>query len=132
VSRLLWTFAWAGVAVWSLFAFGAYGLVDLLGGLVARSADALASNPETVEWLFGLFNALKNLGLTAIVVVWGLVSLCLLAVPWFFDRLADRAAAPQPPRDPRLIDLAPDQYSRFDPPPNPPRHGPVPRIEPRR
>ena len=51
MSRLLWTFAWAGVAVWSLFALGAYGLVDLIGGLMARSADALASNPETVAWL---------------------------------------------------------------------------------
>jgi len=128
VSRLLWTFAWAGVAVWSLFAFGAYGLLDLLGGLMARSADAFARDPATVEWLFGLFNGLKNLGLTAILVIWGLVSLCLLAVPWFFDRLAGGAAAPRPSRDPHVIDLAPDQYRRFDAP----RQSPVPPIESRR
>jgi hypothetical protein len=132
VSRLLWVSAWIGVALWSLFAFSAYGLLDLFGGLIARNADAFAGDPATVEWLFWIFNGLKNLGLTAILVVWGLVSLCFLAVPWFLDRVAGRAAPPQPPRDPHVIDLAPDQYRRFDRPPGPPRQGPVPRIEPRR
>jgi hypothetical protein len=133
VTRLLWFFAWAGVAVWSLFSFSAYGLVDLLGGLIARNADALARDPGTVEWLFWFLNGLKNLGLTAILIVWGLVSLAILAVPWFFDRLLGRAAAPQPPRDPHVIDLTPDQYRRFETPPaGPPRPGPLPRIEPRR
>jgi len=122
VSRLLWIFAWVGVAVWSLFAFGAYGLLDLLSGFIARSADAFASDPETVDRLFGLFTGLKNLGLTAILVLWGFVSLCLLAVPWFFDRLT--GAASQPPRDPHLIELAPDQYRRFETSPSPPRQAP--------
>ncbi len=131
MSRLIWVFAWLGVAIWSLFAFSAYGLLDLFGGLIARSADAFTRDPETEEWLFWLFNGLKNLGLTAILVIWGLVSLCLLAVPWFFDRLAGHASPPQPPRDPHVIDLTPDQYRRFETPPGSPRQGPVPRIEPR-
>lgn len=134
MSRLLWVFAWIAVAVWSLFAFSAYGLVDLFGGFVARNADAFGGDPELVEWLFWLFNGLKNLGLTAILFVWGLVSLSLLAVPWFFDRIVGRPAPPPSARrDTGVIDLAPDQYRRFDPPPgSPPRQGPAPRIEPRR
>ena len=132
--RLLWFFAWAMVAVWSLFALGAYGLVDLFGGFAARNADALTRDPETVEWLFWTLNGLKNLGLTAILIVWGFVSLSILAVPWFLDRLVGGPVAPrpqQPPRGPRVIDLTPDQY-RTETPSGPPRPGPVPRIEPRR
>ena len=59
MSRLLWVFAWIAVAVWSLFAFSAYGLVDLFGGFVARNADAFGGDPELVEWLFWLFNGEK-------------------------------------------------------------------------
>ena len=132
MSRLFWGLAWPGVALWSLFGFSVYGLLGFFGGFIARRADAFTRDPETVEWLFWLFNGLKNLGLTAILVIWGLVSLCLLAVPWFFDRLASHAAPPQPPRDSRVIDLTPDQYRRFETPPGSPRQGPVPRIEPRR
>jgi|SRR3954463_12586060 hypothetical protein len=116
-----------------LFAFNAYGLFDLFGGFITRNADALVGDPETVEWLFWFFNGLKNLGLTAILIVWGLVSLCVLAVPWFFDRVVGPATPLQPPRDPSVIDLATDQYRRFEaPPPAPPRPGSVPHIKPRR
>ena len=113
VSRLLWVFAWIGVALWSLFAFSAYGLLDLFGGLIARNADAFAGNPATVEWLFWIFNGLKNLGLTAILVVWGLVSLCFLAVPWFLDRV----------RRPRGPAAAAARSARHRP-----RAGPVPPL----
>ena len=109
MTRLLWVLAWIAVAIWSLVAFSAYGLLDLFGGLLARNADSLASDAGTVEWLFWVANGLKNLGLTAILVVWALVSLAILAVPWTLSRLAGRAAAP-PPRDPRFVDLTPDQY----------------------
>src|SRR3954453_17313623 len=77
-----------------------------------------------------VFNGLKNLGLTAILIVWGLVSLCVLAVPWFFDRVVGPATPLQPPRDPSVIDLATDQYRRFEaPPPAPPRRGSVPHNQ---
>jgi hypothetical protein len=108
VTRVVWVLAWVAVAIWSLVAFSAYGLLDLLGGLLARNADTLASDPPTVEWLFWVVSGLKNLGLTAILVVWGFVSLVILAVPWGLSRLAGRAAPP--PRDPRFVELSPDQY----------------------
>jgi len=88
--RALWVLAWIGVAVWSLFAWGAYGLFDFFGGLAVRNADAVTSHPETVEWLSWAFAMLKGLGLSAIVFVWGLVSLLILAVPAVFGLFLGR------------------------------------------
>jgi hypothetical protein len=79
--RLLWVLAWVAVAVWSLFAWGAYGLLDFFGGVAARNADIVTGHPETVEWLSWALAVLRSLGLGAIVFVWGLVSLLILAVP---------------------------------------------------
>jgi hypothetical protein len=90
--RLLWILAWFGVVVWSLFAWGAYGLIDLFGNVAARNADIVTDHPETVEWLSWTLTILQGLGLAAIVVVWGLVSLLILAVPAvlsFFLRRAE-------------------------------------------
>ncbi|MFL5188223.1 MAG: hypothetical protein ACJ8CF_03320 [Microvirga sp.] len=81
MKRLLWILAWIAVAVWSLFAWGAYGLLDFFGGFAARNADIVTGHPETVEWLSWALMTLRSLGLGAIVVVWGLVSLVILAVP---------------------------------------------------
>jgi hypothetical protein len=79
--RLLWVFAWIAVAFWSLFAWGAYGLLDFFGGVAARNADIVTGHPESVEWLSWALMTLRGLGLGAIVFVWGLVSLLILAVP---------------------------------------------------
>ncbi len=79
--RVLWIVAWFAVAIWSLFAWGAYGLLDFFGGVAARNADIVTGHPETVEWLSWALMALRGLGLGAIVVVWALVSLLILAVP---------------------------------------------------
>ena len=49
--RLLWIIAWFAVVIWSLFAWGAYGLLDFFGGVAARNADIVTGHPETVEWL---------------------------------------------------------------------------------
>jgi len=81
MKRLLWILAWAAVAIWSLFAWGAYGLLDFFGGVAARNADIVTGHPETVEWLSWALMTLRGLGLGAIVIVWGLVSLLILAVP---------------------------------------------------
>ena len=81
MKRLLWAFAWIAVALWSLFAWGAYGLLDFFGGVAARNADIVTGHPESVEWLSWALMTLRGLGLGAIVFVWGLVSLLILAVP---------------------------------------------------
>jgi hypothetical protein len=81
MKRLLWVLAWIAVALWSLFAWGAYGLLDFFGGVAARNADIVTGHPESVEWLSWALMTLRGLGLGAIVFVWGLVSLLILAVP---------------------------------------------------
>jgi hypothetical protein len=135
VTRLLWAFAWVGVAIWSLFCWAAYGMVDLFGGLAARNADAITSHPETVEWLFWTFDVLRRLGLTTIVGIWGLVSLAMLAVPWLLARVGRRSVeptrAPHVQSSPRsgVLDLAPDQYSVGSTHADPAPHTPTQRLE---
>ena len=79
--RMLWVLAWICVALWSLFAWGAYGLFDLFGGVAVRNADIVTGHPETVEWLSWALGVLRSLGLAAIVVVWAAISLLILGVP---------------------------------------------------
>jgi hypothetical protein len=93
--RLLWVMAWIAVAVWSLFAWGAYGLLDFFGGVAARNADIVTGHPESVEWLSWIFTVLRSLGLGAVVFVWGLVSLLILAVPAVLSLFLGRSH-PQP------------------------------------
>ena len=100
--RLLWVLAWIGVALWSLFAWGAYGLLDVFGDVAVRNADIVSDHPETVEWLSWGFSVLRNLGRGAIVFVWGAVSLLILAIPAVIGlilptRPADRDIAWQDP-----------------------------------
>ncbi|MCG7391929.1 hypothetical protein MHY87_03290 [Microvirga sp. ACRRW] len=89
--RLLWVLAWIGVALWSLFAWGAYGLLDLFGDVAVRNADIVSDHPETVEWLSWGLAVLRSLGLGAIVFVWGAVSLLILAVPAVIGFILPRA-----------------------------------------
>ena len=114
MTRLLWFFAWVAVAIWSLVAWSAYGLVDLFGGLAQRNADVVTGHPESVEWLAWTLGWLQSLGQTAIMAVWLMVSLAILAVPFILSRLAGRvhpASYGRAPGQGRVLDLSPDQYS---------------------
>jgi hypothetical protein len=125
MKRLLWILAWIAVAVWSLFAWGAYGLLDLFGGLASRNADVVTSNPETVEWLSWGLSTLSGLGLAAIVVVWGVVSLLILAVPAAASLILGRASPSQ--RQPQwpMREVNPGATGGYPPAPN----NPIRRIE---
>lgn len=141
MSRLIWFVSWVVVAIWSLFCAVAYGLFDLVGGWMARNADAFSSDPQTVEWIFRLFSGLQSVSTAAVLVGWGAVSLMILGVPWLLDRMVGRAqvrTAPPPawrgPGRDGVIDLAPDQYSVTPGPPGSPQAaaggsaGTTPRI----
>ena len=101
--RLLWILAWIGVALWSLFAWGAYGRLDIFGDLAVRNADIVSEHPETVEWFSWGLATLRSLGLGAIVFVWAAVSLLILAIPAVLgfilprDRTVERSPYPQRP-----------------------------------
>ncbi|TDR85202.1 hypothetical protein [Enterovirga rhinocerotis] len=120
--RLLWTFGWVGVAFWSLICALAYGFFDLVLGIFMRNADWFSANPETVESIFKFFRFLRDFSTAGVLVVWGVTSLLILAVPWAFDRLlgqARRGTMPMPQPHPGsagygpggVIDLEPGQYS---------------------
>lgn len=123
--RLLWILAWIGVAVWSLFAWGAYGLFDLFGNVAVRNADVVTNHPETVEWLSCALSVLRSLGLAAIIVVWAAISLMILAVPailgFFFgrpqpdyDRMDWGRQRPQPPGPSGFPPRAEDPVRRLE------------------
>jgi hypothetical protein len=127
---MLWILAWIGVAVWSLFAWGAYGLLDLFGGFAARNADVVTNHPETVEWLSWALMTLRSLGLGAILFVWGLVSLLILAVPAVLSFVLSRPDAEPRHPDWRMQNQGPgtqgsNTVDGFPPVPG----GPVRRIE---
>jgi hypothetical protein len=128
MKRLLWILAWIAVALWSLFAWGAYGLLDFFGGLAARNADIVTGQPEAVEWLSWALMTLRGLGLGAIVVVWGLVSLLILAVPAVVGLFLGGSRRDLPAYDRR----GPGMNSRTSSPlPPSPGQSPVRRIEKR-
>jgi hypothetical protein len=81
MTRILWVFALLAVAVWTLFAWGVYGLINFFGDTAARNADAVTNHPAGVEWLAWVASALRNVGLAAVVLVWLVVSAVIVAVP---------------------------------------------------
>jgi hypothetical protein len=135
VRRLLWFGAWTAVALWSLFALVTYNLLDFAGSVAMRNADAFSTDPETVEWIFNVFRWMRGLSTSIALVVWGVISLAILAVPWLLDRIIGRSVVVRPgvpvPTAPRdgVIDLGPDQYSVRT---GGPAHGSVPQVPPRR
>lgn len=94
--KVVWALAWISVAVWSLFAWGAYGLLDFFGNVAARNADIVTGHPETVEWLSWALATLRSLGLGAIVFVWGAISLVILAVAALIARVVSPARTARP------------------------------------
>lgn len=95
--QIKWIIAWSGVALWSLFAWGSYAFVDAFTNWASGSADQFSTNPETVEWISSLLISLRHLGLSAVIVVWALVALVILAVPFFWGRLTKRPSSYQKP-----------------------------------
>lgn len=130
MNRLLWIGSWVTTALWSLFALVAYGFVDILGRSAMRNADMFSGDPETVEWIWRMFSWGRGVSVSVILVIWGVVTLAILAVPWVFDRLTRGAAGPQGRRGmpDGVIDLAPGDYTVRNPDPN--GRSPVPRVGP--
>jgi hypothetical protein len=86
VGRFVWILTWAAIAVWSLLAWGAYGLLDLVGGLAAGGAGAVALDPGVSSVVVWIVNLVKGLGLFAVLAVWGFVSVVMLAFGWVLSK----------------------------------------------
>lgn len=130
MNRLLWIGGWVTTALWSLFALAAYSFVDVLGRSAMRNADMFSADPETVEWIWRMFSWGRGVSVSFILVVWGVVTLAILAVPWLFDRLTRGSAGPRDRRGPPdgVIDLAPGDYTVRTA--DPQGRSPVPRVGP--
>jgi hypothetical protein len=125
MGRAIWILAWIAVALWSLFAWGAYALVDVFGDAAVRNADVVTGHPEAVEFLGWALATLRSLGLAAVVVVWGLVSLIVLGIGALLSRLFGRRPThhvPEWQREVRIVPPAPE-------PPRPRAGGPPSAVK---
>jgi hypothetical protein len=73
---LLWLGSVAAFVIWSLFAWIAYGLVEVVFALVGASMAALLGG-----WAGWLTDAAGDIGQVLIVLVWLLVGVVILGVP---------------------------------------------------
>lgn len=117
MKRLVWVLAWVGVALWSLFALGAHGVLDLVWSATTAGADLAprepgsftTGEPHPLEDLFPFFAALKSLGGFALVAVWAVGAATMLGGTWAILRLNDAlwAATAAPAERPRRSALPP-------------------------
>jgi hypothetical protein len=146
--RLIWALAWTGVALWSLFALGAYGLLDLFWSATTAGTDLTrpapgsftTGEPHPLEALFPFLGALKALGGFALAAVWLVGALTLLGGTWALLRINDAlwaATGPQRRNPPssageggrrRPPGEGPSALTRIGPSPDPASRGhPLPR-----
>lgn len=103
---LILTIAAITLGVWSLFAWGAYGLLGFAEGLGAWSSEFLPIPPELALWLLGL---LSGMGGIAVWIVWGLgaaiiaiLTLAAVALVGRDGREPVRGAPPEGVRQPTI------------------------------
>ena len=96
----------AGVlAIWSLFAWGAYHLLGFATGLAASNTDYLPIAPELVVWTAEL---LGGMGGIAVWIVWGLGAALIAILAVILLALLRRRPEERPPAS----NLAPGQSNR--------------------
>lgn len=88
---LLWIGAAAALALWSLLALIGHGLVPALAGLIGAAPGWLGIDPAAAAPFAGAVGALVPVAEGAILLVWGLGALLILAAPLLLGRLARRA-----------------------------------------
>ena len=95
MTRLIWFMAWAGVALWSLFALLAWGALDLAGTALVGGADLAprppdsfrTGDPHPLEFLAPAALAFKRVGIGMVGFVWFSVSALILGVAWASARV---------------------------------------------
>lgn len=93
---LMWTFAWIGVAIWSLIAWSGHAIIGIAGAVFGGGGVTTDFGPIGGTGLQNLVDAMADLGQGAVLVVWALVSLMILAVPAIIGRIfGSRRRAPK-------------------------------------
>lgn len=93
MKTLVWLVTGAVIALWSLLAWIAHGLVSVAGNLVASNADLIPADPLLIEWASWLASAGTGIGEWLVVAVWALVSAVLAAFGFIATRLLPRLNA---------------------------------------
>jgi hypothetical protein len=77
------------IVLWSGLAWGIYALVNLVGDGLIRNADLLPLGPYELELLSAVMLFVQKFGFAAVIALWAIGVLAILAVGW----LARRAIA---------------------------------------
>lgn len=87
---LMWTVAWIGVAIWSMIAWFGHAMIGVLGAVFGGGGVTTDFGPIGGTGLQNLVDGMADLGQGAVLVVWAIVSLMILAVPAVLGRLFGR------------------------------------------
>lgn len=87
IIRIVTTIA---LAVWTLLLWGAHALVSVGGDAAYRNADRISDDPNTVETLAWALNLTQDVGLIAIIIVWGLGALVMAVVGYGIAQVISR------------------------------------------
>ena len=87
---LIWVATATIIALWSLLAWLAHGLVSVGGAFLATNADIIPTDPQLVEWASWLASAGTGIGEWLVIALWAVVSLVLLALGYVATRLVPR------------------------------------------
>lgn len=88
---LLWVAAAVSLALWSVLAWVGHSLVPAAAGLIAAAPAWLGVDPATAALVTGVTAPLVPVAEGAIVLIWALGALVILAAPLLVRRVARRA-----------------------------------------
>jgi hypothetical protein len=94
MKTLIWILTATVIGLWSLLAWITHGLVGVAGSLVSSNADLLPADPLLVEWASWLASAGTGVGEWLVILLWGFVSLVLLALGFVLTKLVPRFRMP--------------------------------------
>ena len=90
MKTLIWIATAVLIGLWSLVAWITHGLVGVAGSLVANNADVIPADPLLIEWASWLASAGTGVGEWLVIIVWGFVSLVILALGFAGTKLVPR------------------------------------------
>lgn len=90
MKTLIWIATAVVLGLWSLVAWITHGLIGVAGSLVASNADIVPADPLLIEWASWLASAGTGVGEWLVVIVWGFVSLVILALGFVGTKLVPR------------------------------------------
>ena len=97
MSKIVWRFALAGVAVWSVVAFLTYSVVDLVGSGASAygTVPGFPAEPFSFAWIAAKAH---TVGLSAVAAGWLAGAAMILGAAFLFQRLFGRRRAVHAPR----------------------------------